>query len=70
MREETRHEGLTVPILAIHPYLLAERLAPTIPGQREDFGFAFPITTCLLLSLLPTGIRWLVRYFSRRRKSG
>jgi hypothetical protein len=51
MREETHHEGPTVPIRTIHPYLLADQLAPTIPGQREDFGFAFPIMRCILLSL-------------------
>ena len=33
--------------------------------DRENFKFYFPLTTCLLLSLLLTGILWLVRFFSR-----
>ena len=50
-------------------------LAPSIPwlGRlpgdimigRENFRFYFPVMTCILLSLLLTGIMWLVRYFSR-----
>ena len=40
-----------------------------LPGdiriEREHFRFYFPLTTCILLSLLLTGIMWLVRYFSQ-----
>ncbi len=40
-----------------------------LPGdiriEREYFQFYFPLTTCLLLSLLISGILWLVQYFSR-----
>jgi hypothetical protein len=40
-----------------------------LPGdihiEREHFQFYFPLTTCLLLSLLISGILWLVQYFSR-----
>jgi len=40
-----------------------------LPGdimiEREHFRFYFPLATCILLSLLLTGIIWLVRYFSR-----
>ena len=40
-----------------------------LPGdiviERESFRFYFPVTTCILVSLLLTGIVWLVRYFSR-----
>jgi hypothetical protein len=40
-----------------------------LPGdiriERENFRFHFPLATCILLSLLITGIMWLVRYFSR-----
>ena len=40
-----------------------------LPGdiviERESFRFYFPLTTCILLSLLLTGILWVVRYFSR-----
>ena len=38
-----------------------------LPGdiriEREHFRFYVPLTTCILLSLLLTGIMWLVRYF-------
>lgn len=40
-----------------------------LPGdvviERMNFRFYFPLTTCILLSLLLTGILWLVRQFSR-----
>ncbi len=50
-------------------------LAPSIPWlgklpgdiriESENTRVYIPITTCILLSLLLTGIMWLVRYFSR-----
>lgn len=50
-------------------------LAPSIPWlgrlpgdvviERKNFRFYFPLTTCVLLSLLLTGILWLVRRISR-----
>ena len=50
-------------------------VAPSIPWigklpgdiviDRENFQFYFPVTTCILLSLMLTGIMWVVRYFSR-----
>ena len=50
-------------------------LAPSIswlgklPGdisiERDNFRFYFPLATCILLSLLLTGIMWLVRFLSR-----
>ena len=40
-----------------------------LPGdiviERENVQFYFPVTTCILLSLVLTGIKWVVRYFSR-----
>ena len=40
-----------------------------LPGdiriEGENTSIYIPITTCILLSLLLTGILWLVRYFSR-----
>lgn len=40
-----------------------------LPGDividRKNFQFYFPVTTCILLSLVLTGIMWVVRYFSR-----
>ena len=39
-----------------------------LPGDividRENFLFYFPMTTCILFSLVLTGIMWVVRYFS------
>lgn len=50
-------------------------LAPSIPWlgklpgdiviERENFRFYFPLATCILLSLLLTGIMWIVRHLSR-----
>ena len=40
-----------------------------LPGdiviERENFRFYFPIVTCIVASLLLTGIMWLIRFFSR-----
>ncbi len=40
-----------------------------LPGdvaiERDGFRFYFPLTTCILLSLVLSGILWLVRYLSR-----
>ena len=54
---------------------LAWLFAPSIPWlgklpgdiviERENFRFYFPLATCILISVLLTGIMWLVRYFSR-----
>jgi hypothetical protein len=51
-------------------------LAPSIPWlgklpgdiviERENFRFYFPLATCILLSLLLTGIIWAARFFSQR----
>ena len=50
-------------------------LAPSIPWlgklpgdiriERENFRFYFPVVTCILISLVLTGIMWLIRFFSR-----
>lgn len=50
-------------------------LAPSIPWlgrlpgdiriERGNFKFYFPVVTCVLISLLLTGIMWAVRYLSR-----
>ena len=50
-------------------------LAPSIPWlgrlpgdiriERDNFRFYFPVVTCLLLSLVVTGILGVIRYFSR-----
>jgi len=40
-----------------------------LPGdiviERENFRFYFPLATCIVLSLMLTGILWVVRWFSR-----
>ena len=41
------------------------KLAGAIAIERENFQFYFPIMTCILLSLVMTGIMWTVRYFSK-----
>ena len=41
------------------------RLPGDIAVEGKGFRFYFPIVTCIILSLLLTGIMWLVRYFSR-----
>ena len=41
------------------------RLPGDIMIERENFRFYFPVTTCILLSLILTGIMWVVRHFSR-----
>lgn len=50
-------------------------LAPSVPWlgklpgdiaiERQNFRFYFPLATCVLLSLVLSGIMWLVRYLSR-----
>ena len=50
-------------------------LAPSIPWlgklpgdiriDGESFKFYFPVVTCIVVSLLLTGIMWLIRFFSR-----
>ena len=41
------------------------RLPGDIVIKRENFRFYFPLATCVLLSLLLTGVLWLLRYFSQ-----
>ncbi|MGN6547945.1 MAG: DUF2905 domain-containing protein [Aureliella sp.] len=41
------------------------RLPGDIVIERENFHFYFPLTTCILISLLLSGIAWLVRYLVR-----
>ena len=50
-------------------------LAPSIPWlgrlpgdiriEKEHFRFYFPLTTCILVSLLLTGVLWFVRWMSK-----
>jgi hypothetical protein len=55
--------GLVWLLVPLVPWL--GKCAGDIVIERENFRFSFPITTCILLSLLVTGIVWRVRCFSR-----
>jgi hypothetical protein len=51
-------------LLASHiPWL--GKLPGDIAVEGKNFRLYFPIVTCIVLSLLLTGIMWLVRLFSR-----
>jgi hypothetical protein len=51
-------------LLAPHiPWL--GRLPGDIAVEREGFQFYLPLVTCIILSLLLTGVIWLVRLLSR-----
>jgi uncharacterized membrane protein (DUF106 family) len=39
------------------------QLRGEIAIERENFRFCFPLATCILLSVVLTGVLWLVRYF-------
>jgi hypothetical protein len=41
------------------------RLPGDIAIERDNFRFYFPLTTCLIVSVILTGVLWLVRYFTR-----
>ena len=41
------------------------RLPGDIVIERENFRFYFPITTCVVISLVLTGVLWLVRWLSK-----
>ena len=51
-------------LLAPHVSWLG-KLPGDIAVERGNFRFYFPIVTCILISVVLTGIVWLVRYFSR-----
>ena len=51
-------------LLAPHnPWL--GRLPGDIAVERPHFRFYFPVVTCIVLSLLLTGVLWLVRSFQK-----
>ena len=41
------------------------RLPGDISVEGKNFRFYAPLATCIVLSVLLTGILWLVRFFSR-----
>ena len=72
-----RHPGLTLVVvgLLIAGIGFAWWIAPAnpwlgkLPGdvriERDNFRFYFPLTTCVILSVVLSGIVWLVRQFWR-----
>jgi Zn-dependent protease with chaperone function len=42
------------------------RLPGDIAVERENFRFYFPIATSIILSIIFSGVMYLVRYFSKR----
>lgn len=75
--EMTQHPAwlLVVVGLSIAGIGIVWLLAPSIPWlgklpgdisiERESFKFYLPVVTCIVISLLLTGIMWLIRFFSR-----
>ena len=61
--------GLGIIVLGALIYFFHDKLhwLGRLPGdirvERENFRFYFPITTMILISVLVTGILWLVRKF-------
>jgi hypothetical protein len=42
------------------------RLPGDIHVEGEKWRFFFPVTTCILISLVLTAIAWIIRYFSQK----
>jgi len=64
---------LGVVFLVVGALLLAGTKIPwlgRLPGdihvKRENFEFHFPLATCVLISLLLTGLLWMIGRFWRR----
>ena len=54
----------TVWLLAPHlPWL--GKLPGDIVVERENFRFYFPVVTCIVISVVLSGIVWLMRFLSR-----
>lgn len=41
------------------------KLPGDISVKGDNFRFYFPLATCIVLSVLLSGVMWLVRFFSR-----
>ncbi|HEY4759331.1 MAG TPA: DUF2905 domain-containing protein [Thermoguttaceae bacterium] len=55
--------GLIWMFLPYIPWL--GRLPGDIAVERGGFRFYFPLASCVLLSLIISGVWWLIRWFSR-----
>ena len=42
------------------------RLPGDINISGEKWKFFFPVTTCILISIVLTGLLWIIRYFLRK----
>ena len=72
-----RHPGWTLIVVGIIIVVIGVvwLIAPSIPWlgklpgdiavEGKNFRFYFPAMTCIVLSVVLTGILWLVRFFSR-----
>jgi hypothetical protein len=62
--------GLSLAAAGAVIWLLGRSGFRGLPGdisyQSDHVRFYFPIATCLLLSLLLTGVMWLWRWFGRK----
>jgi hypothetical protein len=72
-----QHPGWTLAVigLVIAAAGLIWAIAPSVPWlgklpgdiavEGKSYRFHFPVVTCLVLSLLLTGVLWLVRFLSQ-----
>jgi hypothetical protein len=64
--------GVVITLAGIIFYFFGDKLnfLGKLPGdirvERENFNFYFPITTCILISILATGIIKIVQWFINR----
>jgi hypothetical protein len=64
--------GVVITLAGIIFYFFGDKLnfLGKLPGdirmEKENFNFYFPITTCILISILATGIIKLVQWFMNR----
>jgi hypothetical protein len=63
--------GIVIVLIGVIYYFFGNKLSflGKLPGdiriEKENFKFYFPITTCILLSLLITGIIKVIQWFIR-----
>jgi hypothetical protein len=64
--------GLLIVLIGVLIYFFGNKMnfLGKLPGdiriEKENFSFYFPITTCILVSILATGIVKLVQWFLNR----